>query len=107
MDHLLVIGGEGHHVVGHPADDVTEQPGVQYDLAGFRHIGGDLGADAGLQVVAGDGQLTVGPQQQSLQSRDGALGGHGAAGDSDGALQQGLFAGKFHKVGTSSLVGVL
>ena len=90
LDHLALVGGEGDHVVGHPADDVAEEPGVEDQLALAGDVGGHLGADAGLQVVAGDDQLRVGPQQQALQGGNGALLRHGPAGDGDGALQQGL-----------------
>lgn len=81
MDHHPLIGGESHDIVGHAADDVAEQPGVEHNIAALGDIGGDPGADAGLHVVAGDGQLLVGVEQQALQRGNGAFLGYGAAGD--------------------------
>ena len=104
MDHHFFIGGEGDHVVGHPADDVAEEPCVQNDVAAFHHVGKHVGADAGLHIVAGDGQLLVRVEQQALQSGDGAFLGHGAAGDSDGVLQKNLFTGKFDHRAASFLI---
>ena len=103
VDHLLIVGDKGHHIVGHAADDVAKQPGVQHDIAGFGHVGAYLGADAGLHVVAGDRQLVVHVEQQTLQSGDGAFLRDGPAGDGDGALQQDLFTGEFHHIQTLPL----
>ena len=103
VDHQFVVGGEGDHVVGHAADDVAEQAGVQDDVAALRNVCGNFGADAGLHVVAGDRQLVVHVEQQTLQGGDGAFLRDGPAGDGDGALQQDLFTGEFHHIQTLPL----
>ena len=56
-------------------------------------------------AAAPRGQPAVRVEQQPFQRGNGALLGHGAAGDGDGALQKGFFTGEFHAC-TSSLVGV-
>ena len=96
MDRALAVRDEGDDVIRHFADDVPEEAGVEDQLGFAAHLRVQLGADAGGHVVAGDGEAIAGLQQQALQGGDGALGGHGAAGHGRGALQQGLFTGKFH-----------
>ena len=95
VNHHLLVCRKGDHVVGHPADDVAKQAGVQHNVAALHHVGKHVGADAGLHIVAGDGQLLIRMEQQALQSRNEAFLSHGAAGDSDGVLQKNLFTGKF------------
>ena len=106
MDHLFVIGGKGDHVVGHPANDITEQPGVEHDITAIGDIGGHPGADAGLHIVAGNGQIVVGMQKQAFQCGNGAFLSHCPAGDGNGALEKGFLAGKFHHRNASSLIGI-
>ena len=96
MDGALAVRDEGDDVIRHLADDVPEEAGVQDQLGLARDVRVQVGPDAGGHVVAGDGEAVAGLQQQALQRGDGALGGHGAAGHGRGALQQGLFTGKFH-----------
>ena len=96
MNHQAVICGEGHHIVGHTANDVAEQAGVKHDIAALDHVRGHLGADAGLHVVTGHGQLPVHVDQQAFQSGDGTLLGDSPAGHGDGALQQDFLAAKFN-----------
>ena len=97
MDHELFIGREGDHIVGHTADDVAEQARGEDQLTALLLLNGKAGADAGLHIVAGDGQaFAAAGQQQALERGDGALRRHGAGGGIDCVLQQQLFAGKFH-----------
>ena len=74
VNHLPLIGGEGDHIVGHPPDDIAEKAGVEHNLSSLVDAGGDLGSDAGIHIIAGDGQFLSGPEKQALQSGDGALG---------------------------------
>ena len=94
-DHEFFIRRENDDVIGHFPDDVAKQPGVEHDASALPDIGLQPGADAGLHVVAGQGQHVRPLQQQPLQSGDGAVGGHGAGGGIHGELQQRLFAGEF------------
>ena len=91
------LGGDGHHIVGHPPEDLAEQPGGEHDGPVLRHVGGDGGDDPCLQVVAAEAQ-SAGPSlhQDPLQGLDGALGGHYPACGGDGGLQDGLFTGESH-----------
>ena len=95
VDHHFLVGGKCDHIIRHPADNITEQTGIEHNVAALYHVGEHVGADAGLHIVAGDGQLLVGVNQQSLQRGNGAFLGHGAAGNGDGILQEYLFTGKF------------
>lgn len=47
VDHIA-LGGEDHHVVGHLADDLAEEPGGQDQRAPLGDLGGDGGLDARL-----------------------------------------------------------
>ena len=96
MDHHFFISGKGDHIIGHPADDIAEQSGVQYDVAAFHNVGENVGTNTGLHVVAGDGQLLVRVDQQTFQRRNGALLGNGPAGDGNRVLEENFFTGKFN-----------
>ena len=97
-DHHFVVGFENDHIVGHFADDVAEQAGVEDDGAVLGDVGLEPGADAQLHIVAADGQIAEGSfQQQALKGRDGAFGRNSPGSGVDGALQKGFFTGKFHK----------
>ena len=97
MDHHFFISGKGDHIIGHPADDVTKQPGVQHDIAAFHNVGENVGANTGLHVVTADGQIAVsGFQQETFQRRNGALLGNGPAGDGNRVLEENFFTGKFN-----------
>ena len=98
VDHV-VFGGKEDGVVGHLADDLAEEAGGEHQGALFLYIGGDNGADTGLQVIAGQAQLAARLQENTLQGGDGALGGDGPAGGRDSGLEQGLLTGKFHGTG--------
>ena len=104
VDHI-VVGLEGDDVVRQLPDDLAEEPGGQHQGAGFADVGRNNGADAGVQIVAGEPQLLSGLQQNALQSGNGALGGNGTGGGGDGGLQQGFFAGKFHICSVLRFVG--
>ena len=69
---------------------------LQHNIAAAGNIGGDLGADAGLHVVTGNGQLVVHMDQEALQRGNGAFLGDGAGGGGHGRLKQSFFTGKFH-----------
>ena len=92
----LVVGGKNHHIVRQAADDVTEEAGVDYQLAALLDLRADLGADAGLHVVAGDSKGRIGLEQQPLQGGDGAFGGDSPGCRVDGGLEQGFFTGETH-----------
>ena len=97
MDHELFIGREGDHIVGHTADDVAEQARGEDQLTALLLLNGKAGADAGLHIVAGDGQHTVAAlEQETLERGNGAFRGDRAGGGGDGVLKKELFAGKFH-----------
>ena len=96
VDSLPVVHGNGDHIVGHPADDVAEEAGVEDNIAAGDHIGGNFGPDAGLHVVAGDSQVGIYVEQQTFQGRNGAFLCNGPACDGNGALQQDFFTGEFH-----------
>ena len=100
--HQVAVGGEGDHVVGELADDLAEEPGGQHQAAGPVDLGGDHGADAGLQVVAGEAELLAGLQEDALQGGDGALGGDGPGCGGDGRLKECFFTGEFHGGGFPS-----
>ena len=104
VDHV-VFGGKDDDVVGEFADDFAEEAGAENKGAGGFDFGGDGGADAGLQIVAGQAQFVVGLQQDTFQSWDGAFWRHSAGGGIDSILEKGFFAGKFH--GLNSSVWVL
>ena len=95
LDHIFLIGGENHDIVGQTADHLAEQTGIQDDAPLLMDLGRDGGADTGLHIVAGQRQLGVALQQHTLQRGDGAFGSHGAGYGTDGLLQQRFFAGKF------------
>ena len=70
-----VVALQLQEAVGHFPDDISEEAGVEDDAPLFRHVRRDPGADAGLEVIAGDGEIFFScRQQQALQGRDGALG---------------------------------
>ena len=94
--HQVAVGGEGDDVVGELADDLSEEPGGEDQAPPLLDLSRDHGADAGLQVVAGEPELIPGLQEDALQGRDGALGGDGPSRHRDGGLEQGLFTGKLH-----------
>ena len=101
MHHVLLIGGKDDDIVRHLADDIAEQPGIEDDAALLPDLRLEGGADTGLGVVAGQGQLTASLQQKALQRGNGAFGGHGAAGGGDRRLQQRFFTGEFqHNAGS-------
>ena len=60
MDHHTVIGGESYYIVGHTANDIAEQTGIQNDVTAGNNLSSNLGTDTGLHIVAGDGQLVIG-----------------------------------------------
>ena len=93
-DEELVVRGENDHVVRHLADDLAEQTRVEDDAPALADVGVEAGADTGLHVVAGDGQLLIALEQQALERRNGALRSHRPRRRVDGALQQRLFARK-------------
>ena len=95
VDHIAV-GRKDHHVVGQFSDDLAEQPGGEDQAAALFDLGRDGGADAGLQVVAGQAQIVSGLQEDALQSGNGAFGGDSPGGGADGGLQKRFFAGKLH-----------
>ena len=95
LDHIFLIGGENHDIIGKTADHLAEQTGIQDDASLLMDLGGDGGADTGLHIVARQRQLGVALQQHTLQRGDGAFGSHGAGYGTDGLLQQRFFAGKF------------
>ena len=92
MNGELIIRCENDDVIGHAADDITEETGVQNNVAGGLDLRRDGGADAGLHIVAGDGEIFTHVEQQALQRGDGAFGGNGPGCYVDGALEQNLFA---------------
>ena len=94
MNRQLVVSVEHNNVVGHLADHLAEQTGAEDDTAGRLDLSVHAGADAGLHVVAGQGQGVPALQQDPLQGRNGAFGGHRPGGSVDGALQQRLLTGK-------------
>ena len=102
MDGELIVGSEYHHIIGHTADNVAKETGIEDDIALGPHLGRNGGADAGLHVVARNGELIAHMEQQTFQRGDGAFGRHCPAGDRNGALQQNLFAAEFdHRVASS------
>ena len=99
VDRQLGVGGKDDDVVGHPADDVAKEPGVEDDFPRLCDFRADFSPDAGLHVVAGDGQTGgCGLEQEAFQGGNGALGGHRTGCGAKYGLEQGLFAGKFHGV---------
>ena len=94
MDRVLFIGVEHDDVIGHLADDLAEEPGIDYNAAGFVDLRLKRGADTGLHIEAGQGQTLVTLQQDTLQRGNGAFGGHGAGGGGNGILQQSLLTRK-------------
>lgn len=97
-DEELVVRGENDHVVRHLADDLAEQTRVEDDAPALTDVGVEAGADTGLHVVAGDGQLLIALEQQAFERRNGTLRGHRPRRRVDGALQQRLFARKLQHV---------
>ena len=95
VDHIA-LGGEDHHVVGHLADDLAEEPGGQDQRAPLGDLGGDGGLDARLQIIAGETQLAARLDEDALHGRNGTFCGHrpGCHGYRGG--EQGLLAGEFH-----------
>ena len=94
MDGQIFIRRKHDHIVRHFPDHLAEQPGAEDDAAWGLDLGVHDGADAGLHVVAGQGQGIAPLQQDPLQGRNGAFGGYRPGGGVDGALQQRLFTGK-------------
>ena len=95
MHQHLFIGGEHDHIVGHLADNVAEELGVQHDAARLMDLCLDGGADTRLHIVAREGQVHIAFHQNTFQRGDGALGGHGTGGGGHCLLQQRFFTGKF------------
>ena len=99
------LGGDGNHVVRHPAQYFPQQPGGEHNGAALRHAGGDAGDNAGLQIVPADAQaVPPGFDQHALQRLDGAFGVDHPAGGGDGGLENGLFTGEFHSLVPFSLL---
>ena len=90
MDGQIFIRRKHDHIVRHFPDHLAEQPGAEDDAARGLDLGVHDGADAGLHVVAGQGQGIAPLQQDPLQGRNGAFGGYRPGGGVDGALQQRL-----------------
>ena len=99
----LLVRVEHHRVVGHTADHVAEQLGVQHDAAALADVGLHLGADAGLHVVARQAQAVLRLQKDTLQRGDGAFGRHRAGHSVHRLLQKRLLTGKSHHIRRSSL----
>ena len=100
--HCIALGGEDHHVVGHLADNLTEEAGGQHQGTRLPNLGGDGSLDSSLQVVASEAQGGPRLDEDALHGGNGALGGHSAGGNGYRGGQQGLFTGEFHK-GSSDL----
>ena len=83
--------------VRHFSDDVAEETGVENDASFFRNVCRDPGADAGFQVIAGDGEFVLRCcQQKALQGGDGAFGRCGSCGDGKTGQQKAPIAAEFH-----------
>ena len=96
LDVQVFVTAEGDHIVREPAQNLAEQTGGKDQLPGFRDVGIQGGADAGLHVIAGDGQPGLRLEQQSLQGGNGAFGGDRSGGNAGGGLEKNFFTGKFH-----------
>ncbi len=70
------------------SDDVAEQAGVEDDTPALPDLGLQAGADAGLHVVAGQGQPVLRLQQDPSKAGDGAFLRPRCGGGIDGELQQ-------------------
>ena len=95
-DVQILVGGEDHHIVRQAADDLPEEPGGEDQRALLRDIGLQVGADAGVHIVAGDREAAARLEQDALQGGDGALGGYRPGGRGHGGLQKDFFTGEFH-----------
>ena len=95
--HESVVGIEAYGIVGHLADYIAEELGVEDYAAGLGNYGVQSGADTGFEIIAGDDGFHASClDEKSLQSRDGALHGYGAGSYAYSVCKSGFFAGKFH-----------
>ena len=95
--HVIAVGDEGDHVIGHFPHDLRKKPGGQHQRARLPDLSGDSGLDACLQIIAGQAQGGAGLDEDALQRGDGALGRHCPGGGGYRRGEQGLFTGKFHR----------
>ena len=85
VDHI-VFRLEGDDIVGQLADNLAEQACAQHQSAFLPDVGRDNGADASLQVVAGEAEVAAGLQQNPFQSGNGAFGRYCSGCGRDGGL---------------------
>ena len=91
-----VKGQLGYDIVKECELRGIEAVGVEHNIAAAGDICFYAGTNTGLHIIAGDGQILIGVEQQTLQRGDRTFLRHGAAGNCDGILQKNLFTAEFH-----------
>ena len=92
------VGVEADGALRHFPHDLPQEAGIEDQPSLGENIRIHLGADAGFQIVAGEGQFRPGRlKKDAFQSGDGALQSHGAGGDGDGVEQQAAVTVEFHE----------
>ena len=95
-DLLLVVDGDGDHLIRQLPDDIKEQASGHDARACLLDLGTDVDGDARFQIVARELQRDARPEKHALETGNGALLCDGAARNGQGRDQQRFFTGKLH-----------
>ena len=87
-DLLLVVDGDGIHLIRQLPDDIKEQASRHDARACLLDLGADVDGDARFQIVARELQRDARPEKHALKTGNGALLCDGAARNGQGRDQQ-------------------